>query len=166
MPTVGPGNSARTMCIECSPLIGITASMNTSTPMPPIHWDRSLHSMQLRLSVSTSVSTVAPVVEKPDTDSNSASTKSGMSPLKIYGSAPRSDMSIHARPTARKPSRANSSVESGFIEASVSPSARLSAMHSTNGRTFSPYIVPASSGTSISPARHSSTIPSTRPTIL
>ena len=42
--------------------------------MPPIHWVRERHSRTLRGRCSTSGNTVEPVVVRPDTVSNTAST--------------------------------------------------------------------------------------------
>ena len=61
------------MCIEWSPHIGMTAIINTSTPMPPIHCVNMRQNMQPRLRTSTCGSIVAPVVVKPETVSNTAS---------------------------------------------------------------------------------------------
>ena len=73
LPTVGPGSSARMMCMECSPPMGSTAMMKISTPMPPIHSRKLRQNSPARLSVSTSFTTDAPVVVNPDTVSNTAS---------------------------------------------------------------------------------------------
>ena len=69
-----PGTSARMMYMLLSSLIGRTAMMNTSTPMPPIQCDRLRQSSSPLLMDSTSVSIVAPVVVKPETISKNAST--------------------------------------------------------------------------------------------
>ena len=74
LPLTGPGISARARCMLRSSLIGITASMNTSTPMPPIQWEKLRQNSTPRPSVSTSGTTDAPQVVKPDVISNSAST--------------------------------------------------------------------------------------------
>ena len=47
-----------------------------------------------------------PVVVKPDTVSKKASTKNGISPLMINGSAPNTDISTQASATITRPSRA------------------------------------------------------------
>ena len=73
MPTVGPGTSARIRCIECAPFIGITAMMNTSTPIPPIQCVNMRQNMPPRDMASMSVIIVAPVVVRPEAVSNSAS---------------------------------------------------------------------------------------------
>ena len=78
--TEGPGLSAFMMCIFCPPLRGTNAIIKTSTPMPPTQWVK-LRQISMALgSVSTSPRTVAPVVVKPETVSNSASTKLGITP--------------------------------------------------------------------------------------
>ncbi len=53
--------------------------------------------------------TEAPVVVKPDAVSKTASVMLVIEPVKRYGSAPRSPMAIHDRPTAANPSRVLSS---------------------------------------------------------
>ena len=73
LPTVGPGTSARMMCMECSPLMGITAIRNTSTPMPPIQWVNMRQNISPRGMASISVRMVAPVVDRPEAVSNRAS---------------------------------------------------------------------------------------------
>ena len=60
--------------MECLPLMGSTAIRKTSTPMPPIQWLNRRQNMTPRGMPTRSVTTVAPVVVKPETDSNSAST--------------------------------------------------------------------------------------------
>ena len=73
LPTVGPGTSARIMCMECSPLMGSTAMTNTRTPMPPIQWVKERQNRQAWDIPSMSVRMEAPVVVKPETVSNTAS---------------------------------------------------------------------------------------------
>ena len=74
--TVGPGLSARRMCSvkpSAPPLVGMMASRNTSTPMPPIQWLKLRQNSSACPSASTSERMEAPVVVKPDTISKSAS---------------------------------------------------------------------------------------------
>ena len=71
---MGPGDSARMRYTLPSPSLGTSARASTRTPIPPIHcvWAR-----QKRMPAgwpSMKVNTVAPVVVKPDTVSNTAST--------------------------------------------------------------------------------------------
>ena len=106
LPTDGPGTSARMIYIDCALPLGSSASANTSTPIPPIQWVKLRHIIRLMGILSTSGSSVEPVVVKPDTVSNSASIKLGISPLITKGSAPNTDISIHAKATITKPSRA------------------------------------------------------------
>ena len=73
LPTLGPGTSARMMCMECSPLMGSTAIRNTSTPMPPIQCVKSRQNRSPRGMPGMSVTTVAPVVERPEAVSKRAS---------------------------------------------------------------------------------------------
>ena len=73
LPTVGPGTSARMMCIDRLPAIGRMAMMNTSMPMPPIQCANRRQNCAPCDSASMSVRMLAPVVVKPETISNSAS---------------------------------------------------------------------------------------------
>ena len=71
---IGPGNSARSRNIEPpSRATGAIASRKTSTPMPPIQLVMLRQSSMARGAASTSSMIVAPVVEKPDIVSNTAS---------------------------------------------------------------------------------------------
>ena len=106
LPTVGPGTSARMMCIERSPLMGMTAMRNTSTPMPPIQCVKLRQNRPERERLSMSFKIEAPVVVKPEVVSKKASTKWGMSPLIRKGTQPSSDIASHDRPTQVNPSRA------------------------------------------------------------
>ena len=56
------------------PIFGRSASVSTRTPMPPIHWVRLRQNKRPFGSVSKAAKSVAPVVVKPEQDSNSAST--------------------------------------------------------------------------------------------
>ena len=64
------------------PREGSRAVSSTSTPMPPIQWVNALQKRMPRGWASMSVRMVAPVVVKPDTDSNRQSTKEGKVPEK------------------------------------------------------------------------------------
>ena len=61
------------MCMLRSSERGSTAMMKTSTPMPPIQWERLRQSSTPQLSSSTLATTEAPVVVKPETISKKAS---------------------------------------------------------------------------------------------
>ena len=74
LPKEVPGTSARMIYMLRSSLMGMTAMINTSTPMPPIQCERLRQSSRPLLMASTSVSMVAPVVVKPETISKKAST--------------------------------------------------------------------------------------------
>ena len=80
--------------------------MNTSTPMPPIQWVKLRQNSMQRDSASTSVRMLEPVVVKPDTVSNMASMKCGISPLMTKGRAPVTLSRIQLSATTAKPSRA------------------------------------------------------------
>ena len=80
--------------------------MKTMTPMPPTQCVKLLQNRPVWLSASTSVSMLDPVVVKPDTVSNSASVKLGMSPVITSGIAPRILRTIQLSPTTTSPSLA------------------------------------------------------------
>lgn len=80
--TFGPGLSARSRCmvypLPLSPF-GESARRNTSTPMPPSQWLKLRQYIIPGESASTSPRIEEPVVVNPDTISNRASTKFGIS---------------------------------------------------------------------------------------
>ncbi len=88
-PTKGPGASAFIIYIERSPPIGIIASKNTSTPIPPIQCVKLLQNNIERGNPSISVSMLAPVVVKPDTVSKKTVYKRRYCFRKIKGIAPK-----------------------------------------------------------------------------
>ena len=84
-PTLGPGLSARRRCMVNPCLLSAveaTAKRNTSTPIPPTQWVKLRQYKMLLDRLSTSGRMDAPVVVKPDTVSNNASIKRGISPEK------------------------------------------------------------------------------------
>ena len=83
--------------------------------MPPIQWVKLRQNITPWRGVSKSVSTVAPVVVKPEAASNSASVKLGSMPLSINGIAPNTLSKIHASATTAKPSRARRFRSTGLI---------------------------------------------------
>ena len=105
-PQVGPGTSARIRCMARPSVMGSTAIANTSTPIPPIQWEKLRQNSVPWLRASTSVRIVEPVVVKPETVSKSASTKDGISPEITKGSAPKTDISTQTNATIARPSRA------------------------------------------------------------
>ena len=105
LPTVGPGTSARMMCIDRLPLMGSTASTNTRMPMPPIQWVKLRQNRMPLGSPSTAGRMLAPVVVKPETVSNRASTGFGMQPVSTKGTAPITEMNTQHSEVAAKPSR-------------------------------------------------------------
>ena len=72
LPAVGPGISARRMCMVCPSLMGKIAMTNTS--MPPTQCVKLRQNRLPRLSGSTAGRILAPVVVKPETVSKKAST--------------------------------------------------------------------------------------------
>ncbi|CDC70217.1 putative uncharacterized protein [Candidatus Colimorpha enterica] len=103
---MGPGISARIICIDRPESDGNIAMTKTSTPIPPIQCVKLRQKSAPWLSASTSSSTEAPVVVNPLTVSKKASTNDGISRLMTNGSAPAADMSIHASATVTNPSLA------------------------------------------------------------
>ena len=86
---------------------GSTATASTMMPMPPSQWLNWRQKTIERSSASMSVSTVAPVAVKPETDSKKASIgfASCDRPPSRYGSIPNTGTSSQISPTTRKPSR-------------------------------------------------------------
>ena len=83
--------------------------MNTSTPIPPIQFEKLRH-MSMHFGSSSTVmltepKILAPVVVNPDTVSKSASTNELVTPENIKGSEPKRLRNIHERATITKPSR-------------------------------------------------------------
>jgi len=100
LPTDGPGLSACIKYILEAPAIGRIASIKTNTPMPPIQWEKLLHIKIECGRTSTSDKIVAPVVVKPDTISNRASTGLEKYPLIKKGIAPQILRTIQQNATA------------------------------------------------------------------
>ena len=73
-------------------------------PMPPIQWLNDLHRIMLLGVLAKSVITVAPVVVKPEADSNTALARSGVAFVRRKGIVPQAIIRIQDRPTSRKPS--------------------------------------------------------------
>ncbi len=74
LPNCGPGISALASAVDILSLPGKSAIANTRTPIPPSHCVRARQNSRDLGIISTLVSMLAPVVVKPDTVSNSAST--------------------------------------------------------------------------------------------
>ena len=74
--------------------------------MPPSQWVKLRQNRFACDSAVTSVRMEAPVVVKPLMDSNSASSKRGISPVIMKGRAPTTLIMIHVSATITKPSRA------------------------------------------------------------
>ena len=79
-PTDGPGLSAFISCIVCPPASGTMAIRKTRTPIPPIQWVKLRQKSAVLERASMLVSMLAPVVEKPDAVSKTASIYEGISP--------------------------------------------------------------------------------------
>jgi hypothetical protein len=82
---------------------GVIANIKTRTPMPPIQCVKLRQNNMPLGSDSTSFKMLAPVVVKPETVSNTLSTKDGITLLSIKGSAPNIDISIHDKAATHKP---------------------------------------------------------------
>ena len=73
--------------------------------MPPIQWVKLRQNRMPLGRSSTPGRMLAPVVVKPDTVSNRASTGFGMQPATTNGTAPTMEMTIQLSEVAAKPSR-------------------------------------------------------------
>ena len=71
---VGPGASVKNSWRTPNASRGSIATNSVMTPIPPSHWVSARQNIVARSSCPKSTSTVAPVVVKPDIDSNTAST--------------------------------------------------------------------------------------------
>ena len=106
LPTCGPGLSARIRCMVAPPVSGIMAKIKTKMPMPPIQCVKLRQNSEQRAKASTLLSTLEPVVVKPETVSKNASTKRGISLFMTNGAHPARLAIIHAAGTTTKPSLA------------------------------------------------------------
>ena len=115
--------------IPSRPPRGRIAKINTSTPIPPIQCEKlrqnSIHFGRL----STSGRILAPVVVKPDTISNIASTGLGITPLNTNGSAPMILNTIQLNETDTKPSFAKKERFPLFLWVICVPTTRQAAPH-------------------------------------
>ena len=80
--------------------------MKTMTPIPPTQCVKLRQKRPVWLRASTLVRILDPVVVKPETVSNKASVKFGISPVITSGTAPRILMTIQLMPTITRPSLA------------------------------------------------------------
>ena len=78
---VGPGDSAAIRFCARSPMEGNSASASTRMPIPPSQWVELRQNRILRGRFSTCVRMEAPVVVKPETDSNQQLTAEPNPPL-------------------------------------------------------------------------------------
>ena len=111
-------------------------------PMPPSQWLNWRQKSIEWSSASTSVSTVAPVAVKPETDSKYASIgfESCDRPPSRYGSIPKTGTSSQISPTTRKPSRGPTAAPllGPVIWSSRRPAPAVIAPPTRNGQTGSP----------------------------
>ena len=103
--TCGPGLSAFIRLTWEPPVRGSRESRNTRTPMPPIQWVKLRQNRMPLGRSSTAGRMLAPVVVKPETVSNMASTGLGMLPVSTKGTAPTTLMSSQQSAVVAKPSR-------------------------------------------------------------
>ena len=82
------------------------AVTSTRIPMPPSQWVKARQKRMPREQASISVRIEAPVVVKPEKDSNTQSAKLANWPDSQKGSAPPSPTSSQISPTEKKPSLA------------------------------------------------------------
>ena len=103
----GPGSSDSIICRPPTRSRGSTAIASTMIPMPPSHCVNWRHIPSERLISSKSVTTLAPVVVKPDMPSKYASSgfESWSPPSKRYGIDANAAASSQVSATTRKPSR-------------------------------------------------------------
>ena len=107
---MGPVISARKSCMPPTPSMGNTAMARTMMPMPPNHWSCWRYNKMERGRSSSPSMTVAPVVVKPERDSNTASvTLSWGWSDNIRGKAPYKPKTAQNRTVTKKPSRIRNS---------------------------------------------------------
>ena len=101
--------------------------------MPPTQWLKlRQYSIPCDMA-STSLSIDAPVVVKPDTISNNASTNEGISPDSQKGRQPNRLITIQLSPTHTSPSRANMPIRAlRHRKYSITPTLPVSAVHISN----------------------------------
>ena len=98
---MGPGVSALATFCAFTPRLGTSATIKTTIPIPPSHWVSERHSNIDFGRASTSVSIVAPVVEKPEHISKKASITFGIDPCITNGIAAKIEDIIHANETMK-----------------------------------------------------------------
>ena len=94
---------------SCSPLcllsMGMTASVNSMIPIPPMKWVTERHRRMPCDWFSTDSIVDAPVVVSPDIVSKKASGTGSPHGSKMNGSMPKNENTTHVRLVSRKPSR-------------------------------------------------------------
>ncbi len=108
-------------------------------PMPPSHWVNWRHMATERGRASMSVSTVAPVVVKPDIASKYASNglESCGTSARRYVRAPYEAAHSHVSATTRNPSRTPTDETSPVALSSAQPAPLVIAPAARNGHTGS-----------------------------
>jgi len=117
--SVGPGASALNNWRPATASLGRMAKNNMMIPMPPSHCIKQRQNSKAFEWDSISVIMVAPVVVKPDMDSNRAST--GCIPLSRKGKAPNIAARSQAKATMPKLSRFLNSSLLRLVYSSMSP---------------------------------------------
>ena len=118
--SVGPAASAKKSSRPPTASRGSTAMNSAMTPRPPSHCVRARQKNIPRPSAPKSVRIVAPVVVRPDIDSNRASTNGN--PAAMYGIAERCAITSHVAETMASPSMRRNMLTSS---APVPPARRI-----------------------------------------
>lgn len=87
------------------PMVGSTAIVKNTIPIPPNQWVMLRQKSRPRGRLSMFVSTVAPVVVNPDIASRNAAEMRVTAPLKMNGSIPMAENISHVSDTIRQASR-------------------------------------------------------------
>ena len=113
------------------PVIGTTARRKTRTPIPPIQWVSERHIRDVCDMASTLVRMLAPVVEKPEAVSKTASVKEGISPVRINGMHPAILNTTQESAVATQPSFMKTVMFFGFFIEMRKPKSKYAAEHPT-----------------------------------
>src|SRR5688572_15564110 len=133
----GPGVSALYICMPPTPSSGRTATASTMMPMPPIQCSVWRHRFTDCGRSSRWLSTVEPVVVRPDTASKYASMKLRPGMAIMNGIAADADISVQDSDTSRKPSRGfNSRWKRRVAAATASPMKALISAAATKSMTW------------------------------
>src|SRR5918994_2208159 len=104
---VSPENSAPSVRAAPAPMVGATATKRTTIPSPPSQWVMLRQKRIEGVSISSTASSVAPVVVKPLMDSKVESRRLLKVPSSMYGIPPSNAASTQAKVTERYTSRSS-----------------------------------------------------------